>query len=88
MLNLRGPLGAVARADVGNDVSELRGAIRLRLAVDEDSDRLVEFANAIGLGVELQLGLEGDLEKARRISSSVKSVRSAARRLVISGSSA
>jgi hypothetical protein len=50
--------------DIGDNGGQLRGAVGLRLVVDEYPDRPVELADAIGARADLHLGVEGDLEEA------------------------
>jgi hypothetical protein len=50
------------RANVGHDIGELIAPVRA-YRFHEDPHRLVEFADAAGRLVELQLGAERDLEK-------------------------
>jgi hypothetical protein len=55
-----------ARADVGDNLGDLRAAIGPGVAVHTDPHRPVELADAVHLAGQVQFGAEGGLEKALR----------------------
>ena len=53
-----------ARLDVGDDVGDLRGAVRLCAVLHEDAHGAVVFADSVDASGEPHLGAERDLEKS------------------------